>query len=721
MASKKNTHEELIKQINVRTEFADKLYKKMRSERYGMTYCCPLELEKINLTNDLCNWEHSKIPKLPEAYSKEILKDPSYECIAPAVYNAVTGMCESSSPSTEVGSISFTYSDAIPNGTATAVEPLNEFIFGRDCPIYAGNPSGVLNGAGSMSELIENPYGTNAAGGPSWWVTYDATPSGPIAQQIPGVTEVSFVNALAKAPPSGWPTATLTNLFPKLSYTVPVLNNTSTVQTIHVFIASKSAFGLKLNGVTKIEPINISTPTNSLYSGGNFSGLKTLINGSVGLQTNSTLNDLVAITGTDPDVPAAGKLCNILVATNPIGLNNPVANDWSASPYTRGFIYSLRIDTGCNDVEISSWSNSGDGMLAFSIFSWEGPAGLAQGKDEIVASTQRSDLKELASSDNINSYYSDISTTTPYTCEAPAVFIAAAGNSCATCQTEVNNFSYECPTGYVLQPGNPPTCKLIEPLCDTETLVITVVNQNGEIIPYYDVIFDGGNYTTDINGVVIIVVEDASVNTLHTFNLCECLTTSGGCAVQTVKITVTDPDVVDCVPNTGLPCLCVSPSFYSEVVNANGTVVITFVDSNYASSTTITAVTYTLAYKNTTDTIFTEVVGLTANAFGKIIYTFTGLASASYEYKIKSVCVDESSSFSATNPFTVEDIAQGCMDPSAANYDPDALQDNGSCQWYGCTDSSYSNFIAPAGPWTNPATGITGIVISNGDCNNEPQ
>ena len=114
-------------------------------------------------------------------------------------------------------------------------------------------------------------------------------------------------------------------------------------------------------------------------------------------------------------------------------------------------------------------------MLAFSIFSWEGPAGLAQGKDEIVASTQRSDLKELASSDNINSYYSDISTTTPYTCEAPAVFIAAAGNSCATCQTEVNNFSYECPTGYVLQPGNPPTCKLIEPLCDTETLVITTM------------------------------------------------------------------------------------------------------------------------------------------------------------------------------------------------------------------------------------------------------
>jgi hypothetical protein len=42
-----------------------------------------------------------------------------------------------------------------------------------------------------------------------------------VAQQIPGVTEVSFVNALAKAPPSGWPANT------ELSYVVPVNNTTA--------------------------------------------------------------------------------------------------------------------------------------------------------------------------------------------------------------------------------------------------------------------------------------------------------------------------------------------------------------------------------------------------------------------------------------------------------------------------------------------------------------
>tara|TARA_R100001463_G_scaffold5551_1_gene18759 strand:+ start:620 stop:2794 length:2175 start_codon:yes stop_codon:yes gene_type:complete len=717
MASKKKTHEELVKQINLRTEFADKLYKKMRSDRYGMTYCCPLDLEKINLKNDLCNWEHSKVPKLPEAYSKEILKDPNHDCIPPATFNIVTGMCEATIPATEVGTITYTYSDAIPNGIPAAVTPSNEWMYGKDCPIFAGNPNNSLNGAGNNAQLIGNIS--------SWWTTYDASPTGPVAQQIPGVTEISFVNALAKAPPSGWPANT------ELSYVVPVNNTTPSNVVIHIFIASRSAFGLKLNGATKIDAINISTPANSLYNNGDFSGLRANIMNATNALGNIS-PALNPVTGTLNELAASnGKDCSIKMLTNPPGAGNPAANNWVASPYTRGYIYALRIDPGCNDIEISSWSDNGDGMLAFSIFSWEGPTGLTQGETEIVNSTQRSDLKELASSDDVNSFYSSIDGDNPWTCTPPDVLIPASGNNCALCQTEVNTLGYECPRGYTLQNTSSSSltggvtaeiiCVLKEPLCDTETLVITVVNQNGEIWPHYEVIFDGGNYITDENGRVIIVVEDASVNTLHTFNLCECLTTSGGCAVQSVKITVTDPDVVDCVPNTGLPCLCVSPSFYSEVVNSNGTVVITFVDANFGSGTPITAVTYTFAYKLATETIWTEVTGLTADeTTGQIQYTFTGLAEGDYEYKIKSVCEDESSSFSATNPFTVEPVKKGCMDPQADNYDPNAVEDNGTCEWYGCTTPGWPNFIAPAGPWTNPATGISGTVISNGNCNDNP-
>ena len=166
----------------------------------------------------------------------EILKDPSQECIPPATFNTVTGMCESSSPATEVGTITYTYSDAIPNGIPAAVAPSNEWMYGKDCPIFAGNPNNSLNGAGNNAQLIGNIN--------SWWTTYDASPTGPVAQQIPGVTEISFVNALAKAPPSGWPSNT------ELSYVIPVNNTTATNVVIHVFIASRSAFGLKLNAST---------------------------------------------------------------------------------------------------------------------------------------------------------------------------------------------------------------------------------------------------------------------------------------------------------------------------------------------------------------------------------------------------------------------------------------------------------------------------------------
>ena len=99
MASNKKTHEELVKQINVKTEFADKLYKKMRADRYGMTFCCPLELEAINLTNDICNWQDLKVTKLSEEYEKNLIVDPvELGCKPPAVYNPVSGLCEGTTP-----------------------------------------------------------------------------------------------------------------------------------------------------------------------------------------------------------------------------------------------------------------------------------------------------------------------------------------------------------------------------------------------------------------------------------------------------------------------------------------------------------------------------------------------------------------------------------------------------------------------------------------------
>ena len=60
MANKK-THEEIVKQINIKQEFADKIYKKMRADRYGLTFCCPNELERINVKNYSCDWQDIKL------------------------------------------------------------------------------------------------------------------------------------------------------------------------------------------------------------------------------------------------------------------------------------------------------------------------------------------------------------------------------------------------------------------------------------------------------------------------------------------------------------------------------------------------------------------------------------------------------------------------------------------------------------------------------------
>lgn len=66
----KKTNQEIEKQINVEQEFADLRFKDMRSSRYGLSPCCPLEkLEKITSRKEICNWDDNKVP---------VYKDMSY-------------------------------------------------------------------------------------------------------------------------------------------------------------------------------------------------------------------------------------------------------------------------------------------------------------------------------------------------------------------------------------------------------------------------------------------------------------------------------------------------------------------------------------------------------------------------------------------------------------------------------------------------------------------
>jgi hypothetical protein len=85
---------------------------------------------------------------------------------------------------------------------------------------------------------------------------------------------------------------------------------------------------------------------------------------------------------------------------------------------------------------------------------------------------------------------------------------------------------------------------------------------------------------------------------------------------------------------------------------------------------------------------------------GMIYYNFLALPVGIYEYKIKSICDDEESAWSATNHFIIDEIpteVSGCTRPDADNYNPLATVDDGSCTYtvYGCTDATASNYYGP--------------------------
>lgn len=629
MASKKKTHEELVKQINVKTEFADKLYKKMRADRYGMTYCCPLELEAINLTNDICNWQDLKITKLGEDYEKNITTDPvDMGCVSPSVYNPVTGLCEGTVPAEQVGFDTYTYSAALPNGLSQVAAPVNHFTYGKDCPIIMDSYS--INGQGNNPTYVGCSIQDGLTCSPSWWVTYNATPSGAASQQIAGVTETSFVNSLAiGANLSGGWSQGLVKYF-----SIPIQTNVT--KTYYIFIAADGAFGIKLNGTYLIQAV-----APSIGQGVFGESIYAATWGMDGLVSNVVVAD--GSTNFPPDPTKFRNQCNEQIMAQ--GLLNVAS--------TRGFLYPVEFTAGCNVLEFEGYrtgnvasTTTDTGMLAFSVFN--------NTKSEIIASTGRTDLTEIVSSDGINQLYQQISPSIPWMCNPPDVLQEASGNACPMCRTTITTLSYRCPDGYNEVNTDPITCEIPPtPPCNTETLSFKVVNQNGEPMPNYIITFDGGTYTTNDFGKIIIVVQNASIDNVHTLDLCHCITTSGGCAVQTIKITVTDPDAVICTTPDPI-CDCNAPSFSKEsvIVPAVSTdpyvVTIGFTDVYWINGLTSTSVTYTVYWKLSTATVWNEISGLTST-LGIVTTTISGIENQTLEYKVKSVCAKEDSEWSATN------------------------------------------------------------------------
>ncbi len=636
MASKKK-QEEIEKQINIKEEFADKVYKKMRADRYGLTFCCPNDLEKINIKNYMCNWQDIGYEVMPEKFDKNYTRNPiANYCAPPGTFNAVTGLCDAEAELELVGVTEYTTADSIPNGTPTSLVPANNFRYGRDCPIIFESIN--VDGTGTnpfMIALDDDNVPDN-----SWWKYYDATdPDGEFFNSLnPNVTVVNFCNALAKRPSGGWPSS--------VTYEWAVNVTPTATTTYHVAICADHKFGL------------------STTTGGVTTDL-------IGLNTFSTSNITQSIgqadSNWDPDGSGAYTWGGLIEqeghGANECHSSSVYYYNQTIDPFTgvgnnnrvsaaRWFIYPITLDAGCHRINIKGFNKDFEGMLAAVV--WQ------NSKAEILAAESRSALTEVFASDLQPSLYQNINNSEPWTCNVGVLTTTSPFSAdCPGCRQETSTLVQQCPEGYTYN-NSTQKCEGLFPICDTETLVFEVVNQNGEVMPNYEITFDGGTYITNELGYLEIVVQNASVDTDHNLNLCHCITTGGGCAIQNIKITVTDSNAIVCTPVDEL-CPCKAPALINTttgpVLTNPASITLTFQDFNLNNSSN-TIESYIFEYR-----VYTaagdggwEVITITKPAS---VTTFTVnlslSAGSTYEYRIKTKCTETESGYSGIYSITIPD------------------------------------------------------------------
>jgi len=52
--------QKIIKKIKIEQNFSDVVFKSARAERFGITYCCPLDVDRVTNKKELCDWEESQ-------------------------------------------------------------------------------------------------------------------------------------------------------------------------------------------------------------------------------------------------------------------------------------------------------------------------------------------------------------------------------------------------------------------------------------------------------------------------------------------------------------------------------------------------------------------------------------------------------------------------------------------------------------------------------------
>jgi hypothetical protein len=93
-------------------------------------------------------------------------------------------------------------------------------------------------------------------------------------------------------------------------------------------------------------------------------------------------------------------------------------------------------------------------------------------------------------------------------------------------------------------------------LCDDrESLYIHVTDKDGNNVQNYNIIIDNTNYgKTDASGILKVTLWNASVDTKHMINGCQCFTTTGACNQQKIDIVLKESTKPSCT-NLAIDCL----------------------------------------------------------------------------------------------------------------------------------------------------------------------
>ena len=84
---------ELVKKIEVEQKFAEAVYRDFRSKRYGIASCCYIDLEKLKIKKQLCDWQDHSACETSCSASCTATPVVSVGLVGTTVYNAPAASC----------------------------------------------------------------------------------------------------------------------------------------------------------------------------------------------------------------------------------------------------------------------------------------------------------------------------------------------------------------------------------------------------------------------------------------------------------------------------------------------------------------------------------------------------------------------------------------------------------------------------------------------------